>query len=228
MATFLITGAGRGIGRSLADKALAGGHRVYGSVRGRAEADALGRTLGPSFHPLVFDVTDHAAMHAAVAGIDRPLDILINNAGTMGPSSGDQTATHMDFAGFAETLAVNTIAPLAVTQAVLPLMGKSERPAIVSISSQMSFMGQAKSDHLAYRTSKVALNKVMQGLATDLVSKGVPVLIIDPGWVRTDMGGHSADLDPDEVAAGILDLALSANMAMSGRFWMWNGKERQF
>jgi NAD(P)-dependent dehydrogenase (short-subunit alcohol dehydrogenase family) len=92
----------------------------------------------------------------------------------------------------------------------------------------MSWMGYAKSDRIAYRASKAALNKVMQGLATELAPEGIPVVVIDPGWVRTDMGGSGADLSPATVAEGILDVANGMTVKNTGRFYRYNGEQREF
>lgn len=228
MSIFVITGAGRGIGLELARAALANGHTVYGSVRNKADADALRTELGDMFTPLVFDVTDRIAIERAVAALDGPVDVLINNAGVIGPPASQQSPLSMDFDGFAETLAVNTIAPLAVSQAFLPALRRAENGRILTISSQMSFMGYRKPDQIAYRASKAAVNKVMQGLATALEPENIVVALIDPGWVRTDMGGPSADLEPADVARGILVLAETLDLSQTGRFFLWNGKERSF
>lgn len=228
MSTIVITGAGRGIGRELARLALAGGHAVYGSVRSQTDAARLRLDFGEAVTPLVFDVTDRAAIDRAAAAIACPVDILINNAGIIGPPPERQSPLAMDFDGFAETLAINTMAPLAVSQAFLPAIRRSEHGRILTISSQMSFMGYRKPDQIAYRASKAAVNKVMQGLATALEPENIAVALVDPGWVRTDMGGADADLDPTEVGSGILTLAETLTMSQTGRFFRWSGEEREF
>ncbi|SUZ31798.1 C-factor [Roseibaca ekhonensis] len=212
----VITGAGRGIGREMALQALARGWQVTAIVRraGAAPSDTA---------ELVADMRDLDALAQICAGL-RGVDVLVNNAGVIGPAR--QATLDMDFAGFAETLAVNTLAPLAMAQAVLPAMGDGGR--IVTISSQMAWMGYAKSDRIAYRASKAAVNKVMQGLATDLRPRGIGVVVVDPGWVRTDMGGPDAEEDPAVVAAGILDIAAQDGLADTGRFLRWTGEERDF
>lgn len=226
MTTLLVTGANRGIGLELAKAAIARGWTVYGSVRSQTQAEALRRTSNGMATPLIFDVTDHAAIANTAASLDQPIDILINNSGIIGPDR--QSTLDMDFAGFARTLEVNTLAPLAVTQAFLPLLRRSANGRILTVSSQMSWMGYAKSDRIAYRASKAAVNKVMQGLATDLEAEGISVGLIDPGWVRTDMGGDDADNDPADVARGILSVAEALTLARTGRFFKWTGEERDF
>lgn len=215
MTHLLVTGANRGLGRALASAALDRGWTVTATTRGGA--------VPAGARPLRLDLTDPAAVARLADGL-APVDILINNAGIIGPDR--QSPLAMDFAGFAHTLAVNTLAPLAVSQAVLPVMTAGGR--ILSISSQMAWMGYAKSDRIAYRASKAALNKVMQGLATDLVPRGIAVALVDPGWVRTDMGGPGAERDPDDVASGILDLAVGLSMDRTGRFFRSDSTERPF
>jgi NAD(P)-dependent dehydrogenase (short-subunit alcohol dehydrogenase family) len=216
MTTILITGAARGIGRALCEDALRRGWSVIGSVRDAAIAKALEAELGPRFQALVFDVTDATALAKAAAALNRPIDILINNAGIIGPER--QTSLDMDFDGLRQTLEVNTLAPLRVTQAFLPHLKRCDRPRILTISSGMGSMSYASSDQLAYRISKAAVNKAMQGLATDLRRQGVALAVLHPGWVRTDMGGRGADIDAAESARGILDIAEKLDLAGTGRF----------
>ncbi len=212
----VITGVGRGIGHALAVEALLRGWKVSGTVRKPGTAPA-----GVREHRA--DMRDLEGLAALAAQLD-PLDVLINNAGVIGPAR--QAPLDMDFAGFAETLAINTIAPLAMAQAVVPHMRAGGR--ILTISSQMAWMGYAKSDRIAYRASKAAVNKVMQGLATDLRDRGIAVALIDPGWVRTDMGGLEAEEDPKRVAGGILDIATRLDMTQTGQFLHWTGQKRDF
>lgn len=226
MTTCLITAVNRGIGRELVRAALCKNWTVYGSVRTADAAREVSETFGGKVTPLIFDVTDHAAVNAAADELEAPIDVLINNAGIIGPAN--QDPLNMDFAGFQETLAVNTLAPLAVAQAFLPHVLKDSPGAIITISSQMSWMGYRKPDKLAYRASKAAVNKVMQGLATELEDKGVPVILIDPGWVRTDMGGPDGDNSPADVAKGVLSLAENLKQEDTGKFFKWTGEERPF
>lgn len=226
MPSCLITAVNRGIGFEIARLALADGWTVYGSVRTPLLATQTSEKLGPGYIPLVFDVTDHGALAAAASDLDAELNLLINNAGVIGPAR--QMPLDMDFEGFEETLAVNTVAPLAVSQAFLKNLRKSGAGRILTVSSQMSFMGYRKPDTLAYRASKAAVNKVMQGLATALEPEGIPVALIDPGWVRTDMGGPHAENSPVDVAAGILKIGTELTPRETGKFLKWTGEERPF
>ncbi|MCY0147906.1 SDR family oxidoreductase [Hoeflea sp. G2-23] len=221
MTTILITGTNRGIGLELAKQALAKGWTVYGSARGVVTDPEAHICDHPKYHDLVFDVTDHVAVRAAAASVSEPIDILINNAGTIGPKR--QSVLDMDFDGFAKTLAINTLAPLAVAQAFLPHLKRSSNPRILTVSSRMGSLSHAKSDRIAYRASKAAVNKVMQGLASDLQPMGVAVAQLHPGWVRTDMGGQGADIDVSTSAAGILKIAEGLTLEGTGRFYNWDG-----
>ncbi|MDO5704581.1 MAG: SDR family oxidoreductase [Paracoccus sp. (in: a-proteobacteria)] len=217
MMRMLVTGANRGIGRAIAAQAVARGWQVWALTRGG--------DVPKGATALHADVTDRAALAAAAARISA-LDVLINNAGISGPT----TCHTPDLPGDAlmEVFHVNTVAPLLVAQAFLPALRAAGRGRILNISSQMSAMDYRKSDQPAYRASKAALNKLMQCLATDLEPHGIPVVLIDPGWVRTDMGGSEALLDATEVANGILDTATSLSIAQTGRFLTWAGKDRTF
>jgi NAD(P)-dependent dehydrogenase (short-subunit alcohol dehydrogenase family) len=223
MTTILITGVARGIGKALCVHALKRGWSVIGSVRDDESATNLKAELGDSFQALVFDVTDAKAIANAAKLVDEPIDILINNAGIFGPKR--QSTLDMDFDGFAQMLAVNTLAPLMITQAFLPHLKRSARPRVLTISSQMGSMSYASSNAIAYRASKAAVNKVCQGLATDLKPMGIAVAVLHPGWVRTDMGGQGADIAPDESAAGILKVAEQLDVASTGRFLNYDGTQ---
>ncbi|WP_299471164.1 SDR family oxidoreductase [uncultured Roseibium sp.] len=226
MPTCLITATNRGIGFELARAALSDGWQVFGSVRTPDAARQSAEQLGQDYIPLVFDVTDREALSAVAHEIPGKLDLLINNAGVL--SRERNSPLDMDFDVFLKTLEVNTLAPLAVSQAFLPHLRKSDSARILTISSQMSWMGYRKSDALSYRVSKAAVNKVMQGLSTELEPEGIPVALIDPGWVRTDMGGLGADNDAAVVAKGILNVASSLQLTDTGKFFKWSGEERPF
>ncbi|MEO0944822.1 MAG: SDR family NAD(P)-dependent oxidoreductase, partial [Pseudomonadota bacterium] len=206
----------RGIGRALAEEALARDWQVTGTARTNVDLP---------IQLLDCEMTDVAKLGEVFADL-APLDILINNAGVIGPAR--QSTQDMDFAGFRQTLTVNTLAPLAVTQACLPALRARHGSRVLSVSSQMAWMGYAKSDRIAYRASKAALNKVMQGLATDLEPEGIAVALVDPGWVRTDMGGAEADEDVGDVAEGILALAERLSLNDTGKFFRFTGEERAF
>ena len=215
----LVTGAARGIGLELARQYAAAGATVWGTVRRQADADEL--TAAGVRAPLL-EVTDAASVdELARLFDDTDLDLVINNAGVLGPER--QTTTDMDFAAFADVLAVNTVGPLRVTQAVLPALRRSRQPQVAMITSRMGSMSHAESDLVAYRASKVAANKITQCLATDLEPAGVVVSAVHPGWVRTNIGGDQAGVEVATSAAGIRQLLARLTPADTGHFWDYTG-----
>ena len=226
MAVVLITGANRGIGLALV-KAYAGRRdKVIATVRATSDRDELDEAVkaAPKWIEVIeMDVADPAEIGRARRRLEaEPIDVLINNAGIGGPER--QSATDMDFDGLIDTLNVNTIAPLRVANAFLPNV-KAAKGKIITLSSQMGQVQSASSDSLAYRVSKAAVNKLMRGLATELKPMGIPVLIVHPGWVKTDMGGDSAQLTPEQSAAQLQKLIDKLDLASTGKFLAWNGKE---
>lgn len=225
MATILITGANRGIGLALTEAFAGRGDHVIATVRNPDQLHELAVVMA-RFPELIevhrLEVTDHgsiAALAARLAG--RPIDVLINNAGIIGPER--QSALDMDFDGWLETLKVNTIAPLAISQALLPNLRLGAHPKILTISSGMGSMAFTKSDHVAYRTSKAAVNKAMQCLATDVQGEGIAVAVCHPGWVKTDMVGLRGDISPEMSATGLTRVVDQMSLMHSPAFHAWDG-----
>lgn len=225
MTNFLITGAARGIGRELVEQALSAGDSVIATVRPGAEKalDDLLPTAKGRLELLTMDVREPESIARAAAALGAPVDVLINNAGIIGHQP--QSLLDMDFDGFADTLNVNTLGPLRVSQCFLKNLRLGNNPRIVTVSSKMGSMSHQSSDRIAYRASKAAVNKVMQGLATELRTEGVAVISMHPGWVRTDMGGQGADISAEESAAGILRVANGLTLEKSGSFINYDGSE---
>ena len=225
--TILVTGANRGLGFGLV-KALAGrGDRVLAACREpeRAAAlQALPLTTGKDISVYRMDVTDGASVAAARALVgDRPVHGLIANAGVIGPQR--QSTLDMDFGGFLDTLAANTLGPLRVVQAFLPNLRAAERPKILAVTSRMGSFANPGTDRAAYRTSKAALNRLFQMLARDLEPEGIAVGLVHPGWVRTDMGGAAAELSVDQSVSGILRVFDALSVETTGRLVDHDGTE---
>jgi NAD(P)-dependent dehydrogenase (short-subunit alcohol dehydrogenase family) len=224
MTTWLITGANRGIGLGLVRQALERGDHVIATARQPDKAEELFGQKdrhGDRLTILPLDVTDKDSVAQASKAVTRPIDILVNNAGIYGPRQG-QGALDMDFDAFSEVLAVNTLGPLRVSQAFLPQV-EAARGKIITITSQMGSLAGNPSGAVAYRASKAAVNKVMLGLADAIRPKGIPVLLVHPGWVRTDMGGSGADVPVADSAAGIIRLADRLDMRLSAQFRNYDG-----
>ncbi|MGI9350033.1 MAG: SDR family oxidoreductase [Rhizobiaceae bacterium] len=225
MTTILITGAGRGIGLELARQSVAKGWSVIGSVRSVEVQRNLAQEL-PQMTVLKFDVTDYLAIEEAANSLQKPIDILINNAGIIGPDR--QSTLDMDFDGFVGTFATNVMAPLKITQVFLPQLRQGKNPRLINISSKMGRTEFSASDRIAYRACKAALNKLTQGLATDLREDGVTVVAMHPGWVQTDMGSAGAEITPRESAEGVLKVAENLTFEQTGTFIDWDGTPRNW
>jgi NAD(P)-dependent dehydrogenase (short-subunit alcohol dehydrogenase family) len=225
MQTVLITGANRGIGLNLTRHFLANDWRVIATCRKPDTAAELQALACTRLQVLQLDVGDARSVLALVAALDgQPVDVLINNAGIMGPAH--QGVRDMDYEGFLQTLAVNSVAPLRVSAALLPNLKQTRRPRIVTISSQMgAFELDLGPGHIAYSSSKSAASKVMQLMAKELAAEGIIVVPVHPGWVKTDMGGPNAQISPADSAAGLYKLIDGLQQQQSGRFWTWEGRE---
>lgn len=228
MSTVLITGANRGVGLELVKQYAASGDRVLACCRNPGAADALKQVSG-DVEIIELEVSDAASVAALGAKLEgQAVDTLINNAGTLGPDYPDQTAYTMDFDGFAEVLAVNTIAPVRIMQTLLPNLRASSDPKVVNITSQMGAISLDMTLGFAYSSSKAALNKFMKLAAIELGKEGIHVCLIHPGWVQTDMGGPQADITPLESAKGIVGTISKLNADTNGSFWKWNGEVHEW
>jgi NAD(P)-dependent dehydrogenase (short-subunit alcohol dehydrogenase family) len=222
MTHWMIAGASRGIGLGLTKALVRRGETVTASVRteaARTQLAASGTLKGGAV--LAFDLRDDATIRAAAAASDAPIDVLIANAGAYGPER--QAPLDMDFDGTLDLFSINALGPLRVAQAFLPRLRRGRNPRIVFMSSVMGSMALEGSFNVAYRASKAALNKFMQGLAEDVKGDGVTVISLHPGWVRTDMGGADAPLSVEESVAGIIKTVDALTLAQTGTFLDYRG-----
>ncbi|MEP6391626.1 MAG: SDR family oxidoreductase [Halioglobus sp.] len=225
MSNIVITGANRGIGLELARHYAAQGHKVYACCRdtaGAAELVDLAKTHDVQLVEVsVGDGNSVDSLAEQLSGVT--VDILVNNAGTGGPPREEQSALVMDFDGWAETMNINTFAPVRVMQALLPNLRAAETAKVVNITSQMGALSLDMTVAYAYCSSKAALNKFMRMAAIELAGEDILVCLIHPGWVQTDMGGQAADLTAIESAQGIIQTVGKLEASNTGSFWNWNG-----
>jgi NAD(P)-dependent dehydrogenase (short-subunit alcohol dehydrogenase family) len=231
MQTVLITGANRGIGLELARRYAEAGDRVLACCREPARAGALEALAAarPAVTVHGVRVSDGASVSALAAQIgDAPIDVLINNAGMAGPPFQQQSLEAMDFEGWAETFAVNTMAPLRMLQTFRKNLAAGKNPRAVTITSQMGAIAFRMPVMYAYCSSKGAVNKVMKMAADALKREGITVLLVHPGFVKTDMGGPNAEITPAESAAGITSVIANASLESTGKFLTWKGEEHSW
>ena len=223
MPSVLITGSNRGIGLALARAYAADGWRVIATCRAPTGAREL-QALAGDISLRRLDVTEQDQIAALAANVTSPIDILINNAGIYGPR--DPALGVLDAAAWAGVLRVNTIAPIMVAEAFAGHVADSGRKTMAFLSSRMGSIGENTSGgSMIYRSSKAALNAAVKSLAIDLAPRGIKILVLHPGWVKTDMGGAGAPITPEESVAGLRQVIDGVTAPMSGRFWSTDGAE---
>jgi NAD(P)-dependent dehydrogenase (short-subunit alcohol dehydrogenase family) len=224
MPSILITGAGRGLGLEFAKQYTGLGYRVFATAREPGKSAELSKLAKAhtslSLHPL--DVTDEAGLRSLVSDLQgEPIDILLNNAGTMGPA--EQSLGRIDYAGMVQTFVSNTVAPLRIAEALIANVAKSQRKLMVAVTSGMGSISDTSGGFYAYRASKAALNMSYHNLALDLRARGVTAIVINPGWVKTDMGGPGANLKPADSIAAMRKVFDTVTLADSGKFMNYSG-----
>jgi NAD(P)-dependent dehydrogenase (short-subunit alcohol dehydrogenase family) len=205
MKSIVVTGVSSGIGWGAAKVLIKKGFRVFGSVRSQADADRLSQEFGAKFSPLIFDVTDVAAVRAAADSVRQALHGetlfgLVNNAGVAvaGP------LLHLPIEEFRRQIEINLIGVVAVTQAFAPLLGAEpgltgSPGRIVNISS---VGGTSATPFLSpYNASKFALEGLSESLRRELLLFGIDVIVIGPGAVATPIWGKAGQTDTSAYAA---------------------------
>jgi NAD(P)-dependent dehydrogenase (short-subunit alcohol dehydrogenase family) len=220
----LVTGASRGLGLEFARQYAEEGWRVYATCRDVTRPGGLAGLKGDII-VLPLEVTEKRSIDALVAAFGTaPLDMLIANAGVIGPRG--MTADNIDRESWIETFAVNAVAPVALAGALRRNTEKGKHKKLFAVSSRMgSIGGNISGGSYAYRSSKAALNAVWHSLAIDLAASGYAMAVLHPGWVRTDMGGKDADIDPAESVAGMRQVIERLSVAETGRFYNYDGAE---
>jgi NAD(P)-dependent dehydrogenase (short-subunit alcohol dehydrogenase family) len=234
----LITGANRGLGFSLAVAAAEAGHRVIAAVRGdssRLEAlDSLAARYPGAVVTVEFDVSDEASVAAAAATLEREvgsLDAIVNNAAIL--LGREQRIESVNFDQLRESFEVNLFGAMRVVKHMLPLLRKSSVPgskaSIVNISSEAGSFSNAYGADYPYALTKAAMNMFSQQLASYAAEDDIAVLAVHPGWMRTDMGGSQAPLDPMDSARSILTLVTREKEAGKGQYVFvdFEGKDMQ-
>jgi NAD(P)-dependent dehydrogenase (short-subunit alcohol dehydrogenase family) len=218
MRSIVVTGVSTGIGHATAKLLLARGFAVFGSVRKQADAERLKQELGAAFTPLVFDVTDEAAVRAAADQVraalhGETLAGLVNNAGiaVSGP------VLDLPVSEFRRQLEVNVIGPILATQAFAPLLGvdaslRGPKGRIVMMSSLAGKFGNPLM--AAYSASKHALEGLSDGLRRELMLFGIDVIILAPGAVKTPIWAKAEQEDLSAFSASPFYPALKKVHAM--------------
>jgi NAD(P)-dependent dehydrogenase (short-subunit alcohol dehydrogenase family) len=227
---YVITGANRGIGLELARQIVARGGQVDTTAREPEAASELGQLARESNGRLrVFrcDVASDSSVRAFGAALGgAAIDVVINNAGIMGELESLET---MDLASALHTIDVNALGALRVSRALLPMVRRGTRKCLVHITSGMgSISDNTSGGAYGYRMSKAALNMASKSMAIDLAPHGILSVVVNPGWVKTDMGGKGAPLPVEDSAAHILALIDRLRIGDSGSFFDHTGEKLEW
>ena len=216
----LVTGASRGIGRALAGR-LAEAGPVLATCRGTPPE-------GTALDWATLEVTDPASVTALARRLEgAPVEALVCNAGIY-PDKGQPLDGGYPPEMWAESFATNVTGAFLCVQALLPNLRAAKAPRIALISSQMASDTRAPGGSYIYRASKAALLNLGRNLATDLRAEGIAVGIYHPGWVRTDMGGGSAEISVEEAAHGLAARIAALSPETTGEFLTWDGRAHPY
>jgi NAD(P)-dependent dehydrogenase (short-subunit alcohol dehydrogenase family) len=210
MPAIFITGAGRGLGLELARQYREDGWRVIGTVR------------KPAADMVTLDVTNFAEVKQLTSRLKGvPIDVVFCNAGISGKRG--MAVGSFDYAEWDNVLRVNLLGAAAVVEALVDNVAASEHRTVALMSSRLGSITESSGMTLPYSTSKAALNMLAKGLAATLASRGIIVVALSPGWVKTDMGGPSAALTPETSVRGLRKVLGALRKEDSGKFMSYDG-----
>lgn len=224
MKTIIVTGASRGIGNGIAKKFLKEGWFVIGtSTTGTTAIDS------ENFASIQLDFYKPQSIEDAsekIKALGRSIDVLVNNAGVL-HEKGNPLKIQME--SLRSTLEANVFGTIDFTEHIIPLMASDGH--IINMSSRMGAFSTTRvgvrspGSYPSYRIAKAALNMYTHSLAGRFENEGIKVSSIDPGWVKTDMGGPLADRTPEDVGEDVYTLVMGN--VESGHFWQ-EGKIRDW
>lgn len=225
---WVVTGANRGIGLELARQLLARGDHVEALTRRPAEAEELRKLCEGSSgrgRAHACDVANDASVRAAAASIgDVAVDVLVNNAGVMGKM---QSLVELDLEDVTRTFDANALGPIRVTRALMPQLLRGTTRKVCSITSGMGSIGDnTRGGAYGYRMSKAALNMATRSMSLDYADQKLIAVVMNPGWVQTDMGGGDAPTPVQESAGKMIRILDELTFEQSGSFLDYNGGTR--
>jgi NAD(P)-dependent dehydrogenase (short-subunit alcohol dehydrogenase family) len=216
MKTVLVTGANRGIGLEMCRCFQERGDTVIAVCRqSSAELESLDSRVISGV-----DVTDGASIDKLARSLDgKRLDVLVHNAGILRA----EALGHIDYDSICQQFETNALAPLRLTERLLPVLAEDAKIALIT-SRMGSIADNTSGGMYGYRMSKAALNMAGVSLAIDLRARGIAVVILHPGYVRTAMTGGHGNVEPSAAAHQLLARIDELTLQTSGRFWHASGE----
>ncbi|KAL9109200.1 MAG: hypothetical protein Q9227_006125 [Pyrenula ochraceoflavens] len=231
MPTYLITGASRGLGLEFT---LQLSHRPNTTILATCRSPASARHLkahaaaSPNIIKILpldtsspSSIADLAEPVRELIGAEGKIDVLFNNAGIN--DTPEQSSTSMTAESLQRHMNVNVLGPAELTRTLLPHLQSGS--IVVNMTSGLGSCGMKNVKCTTYSISKAALNMLTVHQAGNLRERGVRVICMDPGWVKTEMGGEGAVMEARESIEGMLRVVGGVGEGESGRFWRWDGEE---
>jgi NAD(P)-dependent dehydrogenase (short-subunit alcohol dehydrogenase family) len=221
----LIVGANRGIGLGVVREFLARGWDVIATARRPEQAQelaALAQTHRDRVAIHGLEMNDPTQLDGLIRGLaGRVLDIALINAGIAGPAH--RSASEATAEEIGALMVTNAIAPIRLARQLAPLL-RADKGVLAFTSSVMGSVALNTGGHELYRASKAALNSLSRGLWGELSGRGLTLLTLHPGWVRTDMGGPGAAVSVADSARGMVDVMLAERGGRHHAFFDYTGQ----
>ena len=219
MPTVLITGASRGLGEEFVSQFMEDGWDIIATCRNPDDIKDTNLEKKIDIFPL--DVTSIGSVSDLKSELsDRPIDVLINNAGIIGQRDGFGT---LDYKAWANAMDTNVFGPMRVAEALVPNVLNSDSKQMIFITSKMGSITETSPNAYVYRSSKAALNMAVKCMSLELADKGLTAVLFHPGHVQTDMGGASAPVTPQSSIAGMKKQILGFSQKNNGEFLSYDG-----
>jgi NAD(P)-dependent dehydrogenase (short-subunit alcohol dehydrogenase family) len=224
----LVTGGNKGIGFEICRQLARGGHHVILSARSAERGEKAVKALadeGLKVDFLLLDTGDDASIQRAARELKqrvKALHVLINNAAILNDWQGSVLNTNA--ADLRETLNINTVGPVILTLALLPLLEAGKPARVINVSSQLGSVQNMTDGWASYGISKAALNAATRKLAQALKGRGISVNAASPGWVKTEMGTDSAPLSVEHGAQNIIRIITDLPATLTDHYLEENGE----
>jgi NAD(P)-dependent dehydrogenase (short-subunit alcohol dehydrogenase family) len=220
----LVTGSNRGIGLEFVRQYLAAGYEVIATCRDPSSAHEL-----TAFHGALriakLDISSEEDLDALMMDLgDLPVDVLICNAAVFGGAR--SRFENIDWAAWRSALEVNLLGSIRVAMRLSKNVEESTERKVIFVSSRAGLAREAR-PHMSYiyASSKAALNAAVRCLALDLQPRGVTVVLVNPGHVKTRIGGAAAPMRVDESVSKMREIIANLGPGQAGRFWHVDGSE---